>query len=152
MKIDIASGLEIVGDCIEDPRAAYTNGGKTPHLSCAKRLELRKHLGIDGNRSMVIDHICNNGGCINPDHVRAVTQSENIKAAYVRGTKVPPDRQKYSDGFIRVMLILHMNLGRSHEYIFENYGVNQPTLSNWRRGHRRGHIIKDLIARGFVAV
>jgi hypothetical protein len=31
---------------------------------------------------LVIDHLCRNRGCINPDHLEAVTESENIR----RGT------------------------------------------------------------------
>lgn len=32
--------------------------------------------------SLVIDHLCGNRSCINPDHLEQVTQSENIRRAF----------------------------------------------------------------------
>lgn len=31
---------------------------------------------------LVIDHLCNNKGCVNPDHLQAVTQGENVRRYY----------------------------------------------------------------------
>lgn len=30
-------------------------------------------------KGLVIDHLCNNRGCVNPDHLELVTQKENLK-------------------------------------------------------------------------
>lgn len=36
------------------------------------------------SRGMVIDHICRNKACVNPDHLRLVTQTENTTIYSVR--------------------------------------------------------------------
>lgn len=36
-------------------------------------------------RGLVIDHICSVRSCVNPDHLRAVTQKENIENTVARG-------------------------------------------------------------------
>lgn len=36
-------------------------------------------------QGMVTDHICNNKACVNPAHLRELTNSENIARAYPRG-------------------------------------------------------------------
>ena len=39
---------------------------------------------------MVVMHICDNRGCVNPSHLRIGSQSENIKDAFRKGRKKPP--------------------------------------------------------------
>lgn len=34
---------------------------------------------------MVIDHVCRNPGCVNPDHLDVVTQSENLRRSPLMG-------------------------------------------------------------------
>ena len=41
---------------------------------------------------MVVRHICDNKKCVNPTHLVAGTQSENVKEAYERGLQVNPRR------------------------------------------------------------
>lgn len=33
-------------------------------------------------KGLHVDHLCRNPGCVNPDHLEAVTQSENIRRGY----------------------------------------------------------------------
>ncbi len=35
--------------------------------------------------SRVVDHVCNNKACVNPDHLRELSNSLNIRRAYPRG-------------------------------------------------------------------
>jgi hypothetical protein len=39
-------------------------------------------------KGMQIDHLCGVKTCINPDHLEAVTQGENLRRAYARGERV----------------------------------------------------------------
>lgn len=40
----------------------------------------------------VIDHLCSVGLCVNPDHLQAITQSENVWWTILRGRNRPPPR------------------------------------------------------------
>ena len=66
-------------------------GGKGSKHILAHRLSYTIHHGAipDG---MVIMHSCDNPGCVNPAHLKAGTQSENIIEAFNKGRKVciPP--------------------------------------------------------------
>lgn len=47
-----------------------------PAMITAHRASLRIH-GIDVPHGLVVDHMCHNKGCVNPAHLRFVTQLEN---------------------------------------------------------------------------
>lgn len=44
----------------------------------AHRIMFEKHKGIIPT-DKVLNHICNNRGCINPEHLEIVTQKENVR-------------------------------------------------------------------------
>lgn len=46
---------------------------------------------------MVIDHICRNAGCVNPDHLRAVTQGQNTQHCGLEGSGKNPYRGVHFD-------------------------------------------------------
>jgi len=46
---------------------------------------------ISIDRKYCIDHICNNEGCVNPDHLRQITQWENTNR-YHKGVMEPKTR------------------------------------------------------------
>lgn len=62
-------------------------GGKGAKQVLVHRLAYQMHKGEipDG---MVVMHKCDNPRCVNPDHLDAGTQSQNIKDAFARGRKI----------------------------------------------------------------
>jgi hypothetical protein len=79
----------------------------------AHRLSYEMHIGPIPE-GLVIDHLCRNRGCVNPDHLEAVTNEENIR----RGEWIPAKATSPTH-------CLH-----GHEYTPE-------TLSISNRGERR---------------
>jgi hypothetical protein len=65
------------------------SGGKDGVSILAHRLSYEIHKGPipDG---LVVMHSCDNPSCVNPDHLSAGTQSENIKDSIRKGRKVLP--------------------------------------------------------------
>lgn len=66
------------------------------------------------DRSLVIDHLCKNPPCINPDHLEAVTQWENN----ARGTGITANN------------IRKTKCDNGHEFTKENTGIHEKT--GWR--------------------
>jgi hypothetical protein len=61
-------------------------GGKGAKQVLVHRLSYEIHKGLIP-AGMVIMHQCDNPRCVNPDHLEAGTQSQNIKDAFSRGRK-----------------------------------------------------------------
>lgn len=59
-------------------------GGKHVTLK-AHRVSLHAFTGFDLASLLVVQHLCNNGLCCAPLHLRAGTQSENIKQCIAEG-------------------------------------------------------------------
>ena len=64
-------------------------GGKGAKQVLAHRLSYEIHKGAIPE-GMVVMHKCDNPRCVNPDHLEAGTQSQNIKDAFARMRKVLP--------------------------------------------------------------
>ena len=76
----------VMGDCWEWSGSILPNGygridrGKKYDTKLAHRLVYEALVGeLDG--SLVIDHICGNGLCVNPKHLEQVSQKENVYRA-----------------------------------------------------------------------
>lgn len=57
-------------------RLAIGKNGEA-HTFLAHRLSFALHVGLPVHDDMVIDHVCRNRRCINPDHLERVTIAEN---------------------------------------------------------------------------
>lgn len=74
---------------------------------------------------LVIDHLCRNRGCVNPDHLEAVTSKQNILRGYAptafnsRKTKCPRGHEFTEDNLYRyrgarTCLICKVNQRKEH--------------------------------------
>lgn len=111
-----------------------TAGGKARGMRLAHRVahELFKGPIPEG---LVIDHLCRNIICCNPDHLEAVTQAVNIK----RGLNVGMTPQCRAAGFAAKAAITHCPHG--HEYSKENtaYSRGKRVCKACRRKHSQRH-------------
>jgi len=72
---------------------------------------------------MVLDHICRNTYCVNPDHLEVVTQTENIRRG--KGTKL---------NVAAAMQIRKEPMSKTHVELARIYGVSRTTISYIRKG------------------
>ena len=124
--IDPATGKALWTECTGTEREK-----QAPHGSNIHNTRARKLCGAQDHE--VADHLCNRTWCENPEHIEAVSQSENIKRAYARGTKfyVAPH---WSYETIRTVVFLRLGCGWKYKDIRKLTGVKAPTASNWCNG------------------
>jgi DNA-binding XRE family transcriptional regulator len=77
---------------------------------------------------LVIDHVCRNTLCVNPDHLEAVSYAENVRRG--KGTKLNETKVKE----IKQMLTNKI----TEEKIAQIYGVTRQTINSisWNRNWR----------------
>lgn len=77
IKLDLSSGCWIW--------TSATNHAGYAHYTLAPRRVVRVHRYLYEQyrgaipKGLVLDHLCNKRNCVNPDHLEAVSQAENIK-------------------------------------------------------------------------
>lgn len=73
------SHLKLINDCVEyiGARSNGYGGFRYKKINTAHRFSYLMFVG-DIPKGLVIDHICRNRACCNPEHLRVVTHQENI--------------------------------------------------------------------------
>lgn len=100
-----------------------STGRGTKVTASAHRVYYTRHRG-EIPAGMVIDHLCGNSGCVNPDHMDVTTQLENQR----RGKK-----SGFTDAEVAVIRQLVAD-GMSQRKVAKLYGCSQPTISYIVRG------------------
>lgn len=76
---------------------------------------------------LVIMHICNNKTCVNPDHLKAGTQSENIKQSYKDGLQTNPNRSMTKEQVLEIF-----SMEGSQRKIAKLFNTTQTVVKNIR--------------------
>lgn len=74
-------------------------------------------------KGLVLDHLCRNPNCVNPDHLEAVTVAVNTRRG--RATKLTAEE---------VLLIRRLGRVVTHKMLSERFGVSQPQISRLING------------------
>lgn len=119
-------------------------GGRGADHILAHRLSYQMHHGPipDG---MVVMHSCDNPSCVNPDHLRTGTQSENILEAFSKGRKnaKPPHVFGDSCGASRLKETEAIEVLKSNEptkMLAAKYGVSKSAIERVRNGKTWRHL------------
>jgi hypothetical protein len=94
---------------------------------------------------LYILHSCDNTSCVNPNHLRAGTQSENIKEAFDKDRKTQPilfgEENPKSKLTIEQVKFIKANPQLGHKHIADMFGLSPNCI----RGVRIGRTWKEVI-------
>lgn len=120
-------------------------GGRGAKFILAHRLSYQIHCG-EIPEGMVVMHLCDNPSCVNPEHLKTGTQSENIKHAVHSGRKSLPDlphpqgiehhKAKLDDDKVRWI----RTCGKSIREMALELGVSKSTVERVKNGLRWTHV------------
>jgi len=84
--------------------------------------------------SMQIDHICRTPSCVNPDHLRVITKSENLSSREMKKTKCSRGHPLVGEN-----LFLERNgkVRRCKLCRYQWLGLNRPPITSRRLGVRK---------------
>ena len=95
-------------------------------------------------QGMVIMHSCDNPACINPEHLSADYQSENVKDMYSKGREFRPSGSKHGMAKIQeadvVKIKQRLSDGDTCVSIAKDYGVSEGTIRNIKKGRNWKHV------------
>jgi hypothetical protein len=133
-----------MSDCINYKGKIAKNGyGRTPsrgrsNCGYAHREALEIHMGraVEG----VVMHTCDNRACINPEHLREVTQRENLIDMYRKARHKPrPGAGKLGPREARIIYAM-AQCGYSMRNIGAVFGVTNSSVFRIKRGLNWGFV------------
>lgn len=135
----------ISGDGYAQIYVSKAQGGRGGN-EYAHRLSFELHKGTIPH-GMVIDHTCCNRSCVNPDHLEAVSNQENVKRGFQRlaGTGYSHSRAlgernhgaKLTEADV---LDIRASRGVSINELARRYGVSRGTIGRVVHGHTWAHL------------
>jgi len=86
--------------------------------------------------NMTINHDCENPICCNPEHLRMLTQSENIRSSTIKGARA----KKLDIPKVKAIKVLLAEGTLSQYQIASVYGVSQTAIRQIKTGKNWGHV------------
>lgn len=104
----------------------------------AHRVTLAIATGAD-QPNMEAAHACGNRGCINPEHLRWATRTENQSDRYLHGTDTRGERHGMSKLTAeQVLEIVELRLTHTQQQVANKFGISRGAVSDIDRGLRWG--------------
>lgn len=103
----------------------------------AHRYVMAQRHGEDGLIGKIVMHLCDNPPCVNPEHLRIGTHSDNITDMWRKGRGPAHDRGGERSSFAKLtseQVDQIRNDDRTLREIAADYGVHLSTISLIRRG------------------
>lgn len=115
----------------------------------AHRLAYRIYIGPIPD-DLQINHKCHNRSCVNPDHLYAGTQQENVDDAIERGPYIESIRgesnnhAKLTADDVREIRKINAKTSVTHSELAEQFGVNSSTITRIVNRETRDHVEVEL--------
>jgi len=123
-------------------RSSFTGKATTAH-----RCIMEEHLGRALVKGEVVAHSCDTPSCVNVEHLRVATQSENILEAYTKGRAKPTTKYTNDIGYrspLKPQDVLDIRAaretGETHRSIAERYPVKEGAIQAICSGRNLSHI------------
>ena len=120
------------GDCLVYKGPCYSNGYGAVKVPITRRHALAHRVVMEhhfGPSDLYVLHSCDNPPCVNVEHLRYGTQSDNLMDAVERG-------RKYRGRFTDEQIIAIRADTRPDQIIAEEYGTVRSYVSRIQSGHR----------------
>ena len=119
-------------------------GGRGSTNVYAHRLSYQIHKG-EIPEGMVVMHLCDNPSCVNPDHLRVGTYSENTLDAVAKGRKVsvPPHKFGESHGASKLKetdVLAIRDSQESSPILSKRYGVSRSAINRIKQRITWSHV------------
>ena len=80
-------------------------------------------------KGLVVMHTCNNKQCVNPNHLKVGSQSENVKQSYMDGLQTNSHRSLSTEKVLAIW-----NDKRQLKFVAKDYEVSKTIVRNIRCG------------------
>lgn len=100
-------------------------------------------------KGMMICHKCDNPSCVNPDHLFAATQKENVADCKAKGRRAhrPGDRHplaKFTNSQVASMITEYLTGNKTQKQVGAKYGVSNKYISSLVTGYRWSSVKRGL--------
>lgn len=93
---------------------------------------------------LIVRHKCDNGSCINPEHLELGTHQDNIDDKVKRRRSMKGEKHHNTKVKEEIAYFIKNDVEYTAEEISEKYGINVRQVMRIRSGERWGHIKTEL--------